>query len=1234
VSRTLDILGFPLRGSQLVEASAGTGKTWTIGALYLRLVLGHGGEAAFARPLTPPEILVVTFTDAATKELRDRIRARLAQAALAFAQEGGAPDPLLRQLRDAWPPDQWPDCARRLRLAAEWMDEAAVSTIHGWCQRMLREHAFDSGSLFTQALQADADGARLQAARDWWRSHVYPLQPAQAAVLAGWWATPDVLARDLRSLLPQAHGLPAGAPPRQALEDAAAARARAVAALKAPWPAWLDTLEPLLETACKQRLQARSLGKRKDWLGKLRDWAAGEAEDPGLSDTAYLRLSLADLDARLLPGAEPVRHPALDALAALPAQLAALPDGRAQVLAQATHWVAARMAGEKARRAEIGFDDMLSQLARALRGEGGERLAARIRQQFPVALIDEFQDTDTLQWGIFDAVWQAGADRQDLALVLIGDPKQAIYSFRGADIHSYLAAKAATAPRHHSLGTNHRASTAMVAAVNTLFATAEQRPGGAFLFGAGDARPVPFEPVAAAGRAEVFEVEDAAPPALVCWWAASGDGKAMGATAYRERMARACAAEVVRLLRLGRDGRAGFRRDGVLQPLHPGDIAVLVNKRVEADAVRTALRRLGVRSVYLSDDESVYRQPVADCLRRLLEAVAEPDDEPLVRAALATPLLGQDWAALDALQADPLAWEAMVLRFQQWRERWRRHGVLPMLRQLLAQFGVPHRLLAAGDERQLTDVLHLAELLQQASATLDGEQALVRHLAEQCAQAGSAGEDARVLRLESDADLLKVVTVHKSKGLEYPLVFLPFPCATRAVAADDLSVAWHGPDGALQVSLQPTAGQVARADDERLAEDLRKLYVALTRARHATWVGLAPVVDLQRSAIGHLLAGPEPLPPAAWPDWLDALALRQPAIARRDPPEPGEARWQDLQLPATWAEEPPLPAARPRWAITSYSGLALADALPGADAARAVAAVEREEAGAGVDPLPLAQEPASGTEATWAEEARLPADAPPAAGPVARTGLHALPRGAAAGTFLHELLEWAGRTGYAALAAQPAELARGVEQRCRVRGWERWTPTLTAWLQDWLARPWPLARAGGGVPDTAPTALATVQVELEFWLDAPQLDLAALDALVTRHTLGGAPRRPLLPGEVRGLLKGFVDLAFGHGGRWWVADWKSNALGDDDGAYTPEALRAEMLRHRYDLQVALYLFALHRQLRARLPGYDWDRDVGGAVWLFLRGQGGPGAGLHLERPPRALVEGLDRLFDAAGEEAA
>lgn len=196
-------LDFPLYGSRLIEASAGTGKTYTISALYLRLVLGHGGAQAFARPLLPPEILVVTFTDAATRELRERIRNRLVEAAQAFRDEQ-AGDPLLRLLRADYPREAWADCAQRLDSAAQWMDEAAISTIHSWCQRMLREHAFDSGSLFTQQLQTDHSELLAEVVRDYWRLHCYPLHGQTLQWVMQAWGSPDGLRAALQALLDEA----------------------------------------------------------------------------------------------------------------------------------------------------------------------------------------------------------------------------------------------------------------------------------------------------------------------------------------------------------------------------------------------------------------------------------------------------------------------------------------------------------------------------------------------------------------------------------------------------------------------------------------------------------------------------------------------------------------------------------------------------------------------------------------------------------------------------------------------------------------------------------------------------------------------------------------------------------------------------------------------------------------------------------------------------------------------
>ncbi len=1275
----LDPVALPLTGSRLIEASAGTGKTFTIALLYLRLVLGPRDAedaASFPRPLTPPEILVVTFTNAATQELRDRIRARLVEAADAFqsgtdpdhAAEGapgtgrsGGPmpgmasvapgegftappqrptpgkapsnDPLIA-LRDSYPRERWPTCARRLRLAAEWMDEAAVSTIHSWCHRMLREHAFDSGSLFALEMSLDQSEMDLEIARDYWRSFYYDLDPEALAIVARYWTTPDALNDTAGRLRTHAAALPVAPPPAEALANYREQRAAALAELKAPWSAWLDELEALLEAAAQrkafngQKLNARS---RTNWLAALRDWAHDpELAKPALTEAAWKRLTpegIAEIWKE-----DPVPNlPALEALAELPERLAALPDPFADLLAHAVHWMAARRETVQRRRAELGPDDLLHRLDAAFAGEAGVTLSARIRQQFPVALVDEFQDTDPVQYRLFDRVYELAKNRggagddEKSAVLLIGDPKQAIYAFRGADIHTYLQARRDTAGRHVTLGTNFRSATPMVEAVNRVFEHAERSESGAFLFRRGDDNPVPFAPVDANGRKDALTRHGVTPPALTLWHLAADETLSKGA--YLSELAGRCATEMAALLREGQAGQTGFTKDGELRPLAPSDLAVLVNNGSEARAIRAALLARGIRSVYLSDKEGVVETEAAAELEGWLAACAAPDDERALRAALATPSLGLSLAELDALnggpQQDELAWEGRVMQFRDSHRQWQRRGVLPMLHRLLADFAVPGRLLAVPEgERRLTDLLHLGELLQEASAEIDGEHALLRFLAESRAHPHTQSDTHR-LRLESDADLVQVVTIHKSKGLEYPLVFLPFIAAFRPVKQGDLPLRWHDDDGNLRLTLSADEATLARADRERLGEDLRKLYVALTRARHATWLGLAPLEAMERSAVGHLLSGGEALSPEALRPALEALADADGHDRGRvtviDAPEadatPVHLATDDTPLGHARA---PTRTIREHWWIASYSALR-------------TGATPEEEGGIAVTAEP-APEPATAIEATAMEVIDEPFDA--GAATVSEGSLHRFPRGPSAGTFLHGLLEWAGEEGFARVAEDAALRADTLARRANRRGWEGQIAALEQWLPELLTTPLPVPDSGDG--EAAPLrldALDGYRVELEFWFAAHRVNTRRLDDLVSAHTLGGRPRPALEPDTLNGMLKGFIDLVVEHEVRFYVLDWKSNHLGASDSAYTEAAMGEAVLEKRYDVQYCLYLLALHRLLETRLPDYDIERHLGGALYVFLRGTRAPSRGVHAERPPSELILALDALFRAEEDAA-
>ncbi|WP_313498463.1 exodeoxyribonuclease V subunit beta [Stutzerimonas nitrititolerans] len=1200
-------LRFPLHGSRLIEASAGTGKTFTISALYLRLVLGHGGEQAFARELLPPEILVVTFTDAATRELRDRIRARLVEAARVFREEAEGDD-LLRQLRADFPPERWPACACRLDIAAQWMDEAAVSTIHGWCQRMLREHAFDSGSLFTLTLETDHSELLAQVTRDYWRLHCYPLQGDALSWVMNRWGHPDNLLRSVRPLFGERAA--AGETSLATLLDAALQeQARALKALKEGWCEWADEIRQLLDQAVADKVvDGRKIQARyyQNWCEKLRHWSLGDEAELDLG-TGFTRLTPDGL-AECWKKGSPPPHPALEAMCELPRRLRQLAGPDEAARRHAAAWICQRFEQEKRQRAEMGFDDMLTRLDAALQSDNGERLAQVIRTQFPVALIDEFQDTDPLQYRIFDCIYAIDDNRADCGLFLIGDPKQAIYAFRGADIHTYLRARRAMTGRLDDLDTNFRSSQPMVDAVNRLFQQAEARSEGqgAFLFREGADNPLPFSSVKARGREERWQVEGQTPPALTLWQLPSAEPLAN--TFYRREMAARAASEITRLLVLGQQGEAGFAEVDKFEALQPSDIAVLVRDGSEAQAIRGELARRGVRSVYLSDKDSVLASQEARDLLLWLRACAEPDVDRRLRAALASRSLGLELAELEQLNQDERVWERRVMQFRDYHQRWQRQGVLPMLRQLLHDFGLPQRLMQRSDgERALTNLLHLAELLQQAAAELDGEQALIRHLAALLAGEGAAAEE-QVLRLESDAALVRVVTIHKSKGLEYPLVFLPFICSFRPAEGGRPLQLQDG--DSRRLVLEPDEEDIERADRERLGEDLRLLYVALTRARHACWLGIADLKKgnakaslLHRSALGYLLGGGQPLSASGLlASWLEPLekpgeCLLLPA------PEANDSSYREAtvaQAEPSW----PTPARRAaeHWWIASYSALRTGDSLE--------SPIERFDDAAPENPA--AQKAA--------DDER---ESVPVVGPVGLAGsLHLFPRGPNPGTFLHGLLEMAGRDGFAQVASEPAALREQIARRCQRRGLDAWIEPLNSWLGSLLTTPLKLE----GDARVSLAELTVYQPELEFWFETQRVDVRQIDALVQRHVLPGVPRPALLPDRLNGMFKGFIDLVFEHQGRYYVVDYKSNWLGEGDAAYTDEAMQATVASHRYDLQYVLYLLALHRQLQLRLPDYDYDRHVGGVLYLFLRGSRAPGQGIHRARPPRELIEALDALF--------
>ncbi|KAF1694156.1 exodeoxyribonuclease V subunit beta [Pseudoxanthomonas koreensis] len=1196
-------LSLPLSGVRAIEASAGTGKTFTLATLVVRLVL--------ERALPIERILAVTFTEAATQELRARVRRRLLLAAGIAAgvpYDGASPEATLTAaLIDAHVASSGEareQVARRLRAAADGIDQAAVFTIHGFCARVLREHALESGQGFhAQELLANDQALREAIAADLWRAHARDDDSVEDLTTL-WSQGHKALAQDLSLLVREAVLLP---PPPAPLPDPTSLLHAAAGALVESARTHAEGFrESLLAAVEGKVLNANSYKVEwiEDLFAALRRWcAAGDPRQP-FTHGKLGQLQRQTLQARTLKAAagRTPDSPLCTAVEGYAVALAAMGDYREARRATLLHRIREdarrRLAAHKQQLQVQTYDDLIDRVAAALDGPHTAALAQQLRAQYAIALVDEFQDTDPRQWKIFDRVFGAGSD--DPALFVIGDPKQAIYGFRGGDVETYLAARA-TAEQAPPLSHNFRSRPAVLGAIEALYAQADAaaRSNDKLSPPFVDER-IEFHAVQPGGkRADGDYLRAGVPaPALVLWQAPPPKDKAHKAGESRELATAACVAAIHAVLGDARAGRATI--DG--RPVQPGDIAVLVRKHREATMIREALARVGIPAV-AAGKQSLFATAEAHELHVLLEALLHGGDESRLRAALATVLVGEDAQRLSALKDDSPAlrqWQDTALG---WRERFDRGGPLALVNELCAWHAT--RLLALLDgERRLTNYLQLAEQLQEAQRHAPALHGLVDWL-EQVIAAASADDDAQLLRLESDARRVQVVTLHKSKGLEYPLVFLPYagiggkpPDAGRRV------VVHEGEGRVLHWKLQAeTSGWEPAVDAwkrAQRAEDARLLYVGLTRARDALWLATGAFYSHAQSPLWTMVQDPAAL----------AARARGSIVIDQEPP-PAALPWLP---PQAEGEVPPVRRATRTlasdWWVYSFTQLANADT--------------------GHDPSSAAPQPAASGR-----------DEPGEADAVTETasaddGFDPRFAGARFGVVMHEVLETADsaawrdwRPGDPAPAGEHGRIVESL----RRGGYgadevEAGTGLLTALAGQALTVALPEGTRLADVPEPQ----RRPEIEFQFALAPTRIDrlLALLHAhglLRTRQGFGG--RR-----QLEGLMTGLIDLTYVHDGRWYVLDYKSNRL----PAYHAAAMDEAMEHSEYPLQALIYTIALHRWLRFHLgAGYDYARDFGGVRYLFCRGLDASqvdSPGVQAWRFAPELLHAVDALFAGQSQEAA
>lgn len=1189
-----DPLALPLDGIRVVEASAGTGKTYTIATLYLRLILERG--------LAPEAIVVATFTRAATAELATRLRARVVRADRlltdsdpgATRSDDEAEDASVREaIRQALDQGVALDALReRAHAAVLALDGAMIGTLHAFCFRALEEFGFDTGQgLARRELVEDAGALELEIVRDFWRRGSGDPETAQR--LVDGWGSPETLAQQLRDARWRGRGIAVPAPDDAALNTGFETARQRIAG-------WNESVCKAFATELARCVGTpRTVNERARMFAALRGWAAdGNADTARSTFNAHDAASItaAALETLQPRGVRPVGQ-AFDDIEALCAADAALAEADAsrtrlplaELLREARAYLEAerplRLAAQNLVSHDTAIDRLRAALADATRGKAA---AAAMRRRWQAALIDEFQDTDTAQWEIVRRLFG------ESTLVVVGDPKQSIYGFRGGDVYAWREAIASSPNARLTLATSYRSGAGMVAATSALFAR-----DGAFIEAGIDCPPGAAADRVA--RRALLRGDETLPGMLFWRFAATDLGQDDGKPASNARVLAgvesACVGWIARALA---DPAMRLRgRDGTLQRLRAEHVAVLVNKNEQAASMQAALSRAGVPAS-CNLRASVFASDEAADLALLLDAVAAPDDLRRTRAAHASLLLGGDATTIAAGIDDDTKQAELLEDIAAACTTVRHQGPLPWLHGLIAR--AAPRLLALPDgERRIANYLQLAELLQDLDAASFGIEDLAARFARVRVDATDDADSAR-LRLDTDTAAVTVSTVHAAKGLEYDIVLLPYAVLGRDPAGSKSSVPryWHHQGNTARVALgqgTPEAiREIARREIE--AEAIRVLYVAVTRARALCIVPWGEANAARFSPLHHLLHGLGRAAPLATDAAGCAAALEE--LRERAggtigvealPAGPGRrgARAQ-ADAASTLAARAFNRAGLERdWQVWSFSRLvrgsgnhASADPQPGAGDADAVATTTTDD------------DPGIG--------------------------------GARFGTAVHAAFE---RTDFAAW--RDADDVPDSEQALLVRcladaglAGERGVPPRAVMLAGDCIRGTLNAELPCGVR-LCNVAADARRAEIEFHLALQPARAADLYALLHHHGYQQA-RSGVAPATLHGLLTGKIDLTFTHAGRFHLIDWKTNRCPPYDEA----ALAAEIALHDYDLQWLVYTLALHRWLRLQLPGYAYDRHVGEAYYLFVRGMA-DGRGIHVDRPPRELIEAMDALFTAHTE---
>jgi exodeoxyribonuclease V beta subunit len=1172
-----DIACSPISGRNLIEASAGTGKTYTISRIFIRLII--------EKQIDINGILAVTFTEAATEELKNRIRLLLHEVRSAFENTVSSDEFIAKLIRH----NDRNEALERINAALRNFDSASIYTIHGFCRRILRHNAFECNQTFDAQIITDQKAIFEEIADDFWRKNFLKASPVFINYILSRKIRPCNLLYNLRRFCTQ-----------QTFDILPVRNVNGIGQLESDFIDKTKKAGDLWEKSKAEiriMLQSDSLNKTKyspdiveTLLSDMESFFGSDTASPSLfADFAKFTKSV--ICQSVKKNKPQISHGFFDACEDLAITAEKLKQAYDAWIASARcnfiGYAFNELASRKEKLNVLYFDDLLIKVAESLRNiKKDGRLADEIRREFKAGLIDEFQDTDPVQYAIFNALFPEGS-----TLFLIGDPKQAIYSFRGADIFAYLKASSAV-DNIYTLRTNYRSSPDLVNAVNAIF-SARNNP---FVYDSIRYHDIlPASGSAASGHITgSFEL-----------WMLQRDpskvDKQTGTAEARKMAGKAVASGIHELVNSDpkKTGNGHVKLS---------DIAVLVRRNSEADFIRSMLAAEGIRAT-IDSTGSVFNTREAGEMYCLLIALHDVSQQKLCRAALATVFFGLAAREIYELSESRTRWEELLMNLHEYHAIWNRSGHISMIRTLMSRENVRSRTLGLADgERIMTNLLHISELIHKEERMRKlTPGAVCSWLASKISQSQDSVHDEEITRLESDENAVRIITIHKSKGLEYPVVFCPFLWDSSEISKRRKAepILFHDPVSDNKQFLAIDAENIEKnrhiTEKELLSENIRIMYVALTRAKKRCYVAWGNISGAETSAFAWLLSGADTKGlddlKSLWKNAPDELIReRLTDIARRSggginiyecndeksitasrqtsDPEMLSCRSFDGTIPKPWTTA--------SFTYLMYSSLDTDDG--------GLESLEQEH-----------------TSGIFAE--------------IQPSGLNAFPRGTRTGIFFHDILQ---NIDFTAVASQDAE--KLVKEKLIEYDFDiSWQKTISDFLNILVKTKIDGVNGSIMLSNIRPSAMIR---EMEFYFPLNRITASQLDTVLSdKQDDFSKSRFNFSP--VEGFMKGFMDCIFEFDGKFYLIDWKSNFIGPSFSDYGITSIASVMKKEGYDLQYLIYITALNEFLAGKKPDYDYERHFGGAAYIFLRGicEGCDGkSGIYFCKPEKEKISDLKRLM--------